>query len=277
MIMHNIIDVDVIDVVHEKLDTAPWLVQLTTTERAVYVALRAAELEWLQAFEKAGAILIPGGGRQVAVAVPPDMPIPPWAKLVSVLDDWRDILKAAALNQDKKLGIGDRSTAYPVWLGDDGKNDCAIEDRPDYCADEIRFRTYRAYRGAKLSPSDIVGYLARRVKAIEAHIDNSEANNNHKRADEQRVKQADLIAAFAKVQALIDVDDVVSARICSGHGFRVYVSGANVGFSASLASIALIPSITNVIVKAASTRQRTHIETFFYAADVELSIKRPSV
>ena len=266
----------IVDVVHEKLDTAPWLVQLTTHERAVYLALRAAELAWLQAFERAGAILIPGGGRQVAVAVLPDMPIPDWSDLLSVLDAWRDILKAAALHQDKKSGIGERSTAHPVWLGADGKNDCAIEHRPAYRADEIRFRSYRAYRGAKLSPSDIVGYLAGRVKAIETHIDNSVANKNHKRADEQRIKQAELITAFAKVQALIDVDDVVSARICSGHGFRVYVAGPDVGFSASLASIALIPSTANVVVKAAPTRQRTHIDTYFYAADVELSIKRPS-
>lgn len=266
---------NVVDVVHEKLDTAPWLVQLTATERAVYTELRNAELTWLQKIEKSGAILIPGGGRHVAVAVRPDVTIPAWADLTSVLDAWRDILKTAALDQGKKTGIGDRSTAHPVWLGADGQNDHAIEDRPTYIADEVRFRTYRAYRGAKLSPADIVGYLAARVKTMSAHIENSIANKNHKRADEQRIKQAELVSAFAKVQEFISIDDVVSARICSGHGFRVYVTGPDIGFSASLASIALIPATTGVVIKAAPTRQRAEVDTYFYAADVELLIKKP--
>ena len=259
----------------EKLATEPWLVQLSSEQRSVYVHLKDAELAWLAALEANGAILIPGSGRHVAVAVPPDVAIPPWSELALTLDSWGDILRTTAFEQGKEETIGERSASRPVWLGPDGKTDCSIEDAPDYRAARIQFRSYQAYRGTRLAPGDVLDYLRARVQASQAHVEHSLANHNRKRAETQAAKLKNLVDALAAVSALVGADAVVSARVCSGQGFRVHVKGKGVGFSTSLANIALIPATRDVLIQAAPTRQRANADdTLLRVGELHLSIRK---
>ena len=261
--------------IHEKLATAPWLVHLSSDQRAMYLHLKNAEIDWLAALEANGATLIPGGGRHVAVAIPPGVLIPPWHDLAVTLDSWGELLRKSAFEQGKEESIGERSASRPVWLGPDGKTDRPIEDPPAYRAARIQFRSYQAYRGTRLAPDEVLDYLTDRIKAAESHVEHSLANHNRKRAQAQAEKLKGLAAALGVVSALVGSGDVLSARVCSGHGFRVHVKGEGIGFSASLANIALIPVTEAVLIQPAPTRQRTSPEdSLLHVGELHLSIKR---
>lgn len=244
-----------------------YLVDLDAEGNRIYKEMTQVETEWIDATGFRHLDL----GNRTHLLIATHLDLPAMGELMATRQAFKQYL--AANSAGRPDTIGNRSTAMPVWIMGPGKAAQKPVNFPPSLdelvhVDRLRIRRQMAFRGTRLSESDVLSLLRYWIYRTQTAVETHKKYRQKKRSEESAEELSELLRQQEEVTRLIrEAGGRISARLHSGQAVRIHARTEKLSWKSSIATVGLyygsektkVEEITEPMRK--STSRQTPIAT----------------